>query len=96
MLYEVITDVFDVPIERIRIVQGDSDRVGVATGTGGSRETTVTGTAFVHCAQAIVEKGRLIAGHRLEAPAADIVFEVNEAGGAFVIVGTDRHMTIVV
>ncbi|MDX1374232.1 MAG: xanthine dehydrogenase family protein molybdopterin-binding subunit [Burkholderiales bacterium] len=91
---QLVSQKLGLPLERIRIVQGDSDRVGVATGTGGSRETTVTGTAFVHCAQAILEKGRLIAAHRLEAPAADIDFEVTDAGGAFVIAGTDRRMTI--
>ena len=91
---QMVSQKLGLPAERIRIVQGDSDRIGVATGTGGSRETTVTGTAFVHCAQAIVEKGRLIAAHRLEAPAADLEFEVNDAGGAFVIAGTDRRVTI--
>lgn len=91
---QMVSQKLGLPAERIRVVQGDSDRVGVATGTGGSRETTVTGTAFVHCAQAIVEKGRLIAAHRLEAPAADIEFVVDDIGGAFVIAGTDRRVTI--
>lgn len=79
----------------IAILQGDSDRVGVATGTVGSRETTVTGTAIVHCVRAIVAKGRLIAAHRMEAPVEDIEFTVDESGGAFVIAGTDRRMSIV-
>jgi carbon-monoxide dehydrogenase large subunit len=82
------------PVDRVRIVQGDSDRSGVASGTGGSRETTVTGTALVHCARAIIDKGRPIAAHLLEAPAADIEFVVDDAGGAFVIAGTDRRVTI--
>lgn len=91
---QVVSQQLGLPAEKIRIVQGDSDRTGVATGTGGSRETTVTGTAIVHCARIIIEKGRLIAGHLLEAPAADVEFEVGEAGGAFVIAGTDRRVGI--
>ncbi len=79
----------------IRIVQGDSDRTGVASGTGGSRETTVTGTAMVRAAKVIVEKGRRIAGHLLEAPATDIEFEVSDEGGLFRISGTDRRISIV-
>src|SRR6185369_1368765 len=73
----------------------DSDRTGVGIGSVGSCETTVTGTAIVHCARAIVEKGRLIAGHLLEAPPADVVFEVGASGGEFVIAGTDRRVTLV-
>ena len=91
---QIVSEQLGVPAERIRIVQGDSDRTGVATGTGGSRETTVTGTAIVHSARTIIAKGRLIAAHLLEAPAADIEFEVSDSGGAFVIAGTDRHIAI--
>lgn len=91
---QMVSEQLGVPAERIRIVQGDSDRTGVATGTGGSRETTVTGTAIVHSARRIIAKGRLIAAHLLEAPAADIEFEVSDSGGAFVIAGTDRRIAI--
>jgi len=91
---QIVSEQLGLAAERIRIVQGDSDRSGVATGTGGSRETTVTGTAVVHCARAIVAKGRLIAAHLLEAPPADVEFMVDDAGGAFVIAGTDRRVTI--
>ena len=40
-------------------MSGDSDKVGVGIGSVGSCETTVTGTAIVHCARIIIEKGRL-------------------------------------
>ncbi len=92
---QIVSQQLGVAAEQIRIVQGDSDRTGVASGTGGSRETTVTGTAIVHCARIIIEKGRLIAGHLLEAPSADVEFEVGATGGSFVIAGTDRRVSIV-
>jgi len=91
---QMASEQLGLPAARIRIVQGDSDRTGIATGTGGSRETTVTGTALVHCARAIIDKGRLIAAHLLEAPAADVEFVVDDAGGRFVIAGTDRGVSI--
>ena len=92
---QIVSQQLGLSADRIRIVQGDSDRTGVASGTGGSRETTVTGTAIVHCARIIIEKGRLIAGHLLEAPASDVEFEVSATGGSFVIAGTDRRVSIV-
>ena len=92
---QVVSQQLGLSRERIRVVQGDSDRVGVGMGSVGSCETTVTGTAIVHCARIIIEKGRLIAGHLLEAPAVDVAFEVGAEGGAFVIAGTDRRVSIV-
>ncbi len=92
---QVVSQQLGLPQERIHYVTGDSDRVGVGLGSVGSCETTVTGTAIVHCARIIIEKGRLIAGHLLEAPASDVEFQVTDAGGAFVIAGTDRRVSIV-
>lgn len=92
---QVVSQQLGVDADQIHILQGDSDRTGVASGTGGSRETTVTGTAIVHAARILVDKGRHIAAHLLEAPASDIVFEVGDEGGAFVIAGTDRRVSIV-
>ena len=86
---QVVSQQLGLSAERIRYVSGDSDKVGVGVGSVGSCETTVTGTAIVHCARIIIEKGRLIAGHLLEAPASDVEFEVTDAGGSFVIAGTD-------
>ena len=92
---QVVSQQLGLPSDRINYVYGDSDKVGVGIGSVGSCETTVTGTAIVHCARIIIEKGRLIAGHLLEAPASDVEFEVSDAGGSFVIAGTDRRVGIV-
>ena len=92
---QVVSQQLGLPQDMIRFLYGDSDLTGVGMGSVGSCETTVTGTAIVHCARIIIEKGRLIAGHLLEAPAADVEFEVSEGGGSFVIAGTDRRVGIV-
>jgi aerobic carbon-monoxide dehydrogenase large subunit len=57
-------------------------------GTGGSKSMIVSGNAIVQASQQVVEQGRQIAAHVLEAAAADIEFR----GGRFVIAGTDRSV----
>ncbi|MDP7668411.1 MAG: molybdopterin-dependent oxidoreductase, partial [Rhodospirillales bacterium] len=87
---QVVSDQLGLPLEAITVIQGDSDRVGVATGAGGSRAATVTGTAIFRAAQQIIEKGRRIAGQMMEASSDDIEFQ----GGAFSIWGTDRAIRL--
>jgi carbon-monoxide dehydrogenase large subunit len=49
-----------------------------------------TGTAIVEAAAKIIEKGKEVASHVLEAASSDIAFE----HGHFVIVGTDRAVSV--
>jgi carbon-monoxide dehydrogenase large subunit len=71
-------------------VQGDSDRITVGGGSGGSKSIMHSGTAIVEGAAKVIEKGKQLAGYVLEAAASDIAFE----RGQFVIVGTDRAISI--
>src|SRR6201997_1808321 len=59
-------------------------------GTGGSKSIMHSGTAIVEASAKVIEQGRQIASHVLEASAADIEF----AQGRFVIAGTDRAIGI--
>jgi carbon-monoxide dehydrogenase large subunit len=87
---QILHDRLGVPFERIRVVQGDSDVTGYASGTAGSRTLTVTGVGLWRCAEAIEAKGRKIAANLLEAAVEDIVAE----RGRFRIAGTDRAVGI--
>src|SRR5476651_929349 len=78
-----------VDVERINIVQGDSDVVPDGF-TGGSRTIAVAGVATMGVADKIIAKGKLVAASALEAAAADIDYK----DGAFRIVGTDRSMSL--
>ncbi len=78
-----------VDIERIRIVQGDSDIVPEGF-TGGSRTIAVNGAAMAGVAEKIIAKGKLVAASVLEASAADIDY----TDGTFRIVGTDRTLSL--
>ena len=53
---------------------GDSDRIGHGSGTGGSRSTTVTGGAIVESAEIIIAKARRIAAQMLETNLQDQIF----------------------
>jgi carbon-monoxide dehydrogenase large subunit len=79
-----------VPFERIRILQGDSDELLAGGGTGGSRSMMNSGMAIVEAAAKVVEQGKQIASHALEASPGDIEFK----NGKFVVAGTDREIGI--
>ncbi|MEO8137513.1 MAG: xanthine dehydrogenase family protein molybdopterin-binding subunit [Betaproteobacteria bacterium] len=84
---QLAVDVFGVPIERIRILMGDTDR-GTGFGSAGSRSLFVGGSAVHVAAGRTVDKAREIAAEELEAAPADI--EYREA--TFTISGTDRKI----
>ena len=87
---QIVAERLGVPIENVEIVHGDTDRIPFGMGTYGSRSVAVGGSAIVRAIDKIVEKGKKIAAHALEASAADITFE----GGQFTVAGTDKSTTI--
>ena len=84
---QLAVDVFDVPLDRIRIVQGDTDR-GTGFGSAGSRSLFVGGSAVRVAAERTVTHAQDLAATALEAAATDIEY----AAGAFTVVGTDRRI----
>ena len=83
-LAQLVVDVFDLPLDRIRIVLGDSDR-GDGFGSAGSRSAFIGGSAVHVGAERTIDHARLIAAGKLEAAAADIDYR----GGRFHVKGTD-------
>ena len=89
---QVLSDRLGVPFERIRMIQSDSDEMSEgAGGSGGSRSAIATSGAILEASEAVIERGRKIAGHLLEAAVEDVEF----AGGVFRVAGTDRTIDIV-
>ena len=84
---QVLSEKLGIPFERIRLLQGDSDELLAGGGTGGSKSIMHSGTAIVEASAKVIEQGKQIASHVLEAAVTDIEF----AHGRFVIAGTDRH-----
>ena len=88
---QMVSDFLGVPYESIHLMQGDSDKVAMGRGSVGSRSMTVGGSALRNAADIIIEKGKKIAGHVLEASESDIEFDEGE----FIVSGTDKKINIV-
>ncbi|MCP5155766.1 MAG: xanthine dehydrogenase family protein [Ectothiorhodospiraceae bacterium] len=86
---QIAATILGLDIEAVDVVEGDTDRVGHGSGTGGSRSTTVTGAGIHRAGLEVIEQARQIAAHLMEADVADI----EAGGGRFTVVGTDRSLT---
>lgn len=87
---QLIADGLGLPMERIRVVQGDSDRIATGNGTGGSCMLSVAGNALQMTIDRIVEKGKQVASLLLEAAEIDIDYRP----GSYFIKGTDRDISL--
>ena len=87
---QIVSAKLGIPYENIVFKQGDTDLIASGGGHGGSRSTHMGGSALHQASESIVDKGRAIAAHALEAAEADIEF----AEGRFVVAGTDRALDI--
>lgn len=87
---QIVADRLGLPLDGVRVVEGDTDAIGYGNGTGGSRSMMIGGSATVLACDRIIEKGRRIAAHLLETAPDDIEF----AGGRFAVAGTDRTLSL--
>ncbi|HUK59692.1 MAG TPA: xanthine dehydrogenase family protein molybdopterin-binding subunit [Stellaceae bacterium] len=87
---QIVVNRLGIPFERLKLLQGDSDQLLFGGGTGGSRTAMMGGTALLTACDKVIEQGKQIAAHFLEAAVADIEF----SEGKFRIVGTDRSIGI--
>ncbi len=87
---QVVADRLGVPIENIDVVHGDTGRIPFGMGTYGSRSIAVGGAAIMKALDKVIDKGKKIAAHMLEAADSDIEFK----NGAFTVAGTDRKKTM--
>ncbi|MCB1000598.1 MAG: xanthine dehydrogenase family protein molybdopterin-binding subunit [Acidimicrobiales bacterium] len=65
-----------IDVDRIRLLDGDTDLVRTGGGTGGSRSLQLGGSAVMRATEALVDKAKRLAAHLLEAAEADIVVDV--------------------
>jgi carbon-monoxide dehydrogenase large subunit len=91
---QVLSSRLGIPFEKISLLQGDSDEMLAGGGTGGSKSMMASGAAIVEASERVIENGKKIAAHVLEAALADIEFQLGPSGGRFGIVGTDRAVGI--
>ncbi len=87
---QLLSDRTGIPVERIRIVQGDSDLVATGGGTGGSRSVTVQGAAILAVVETVVAAMTPFLAAEFGVGADAVRFE----DGAFRAQGTNRALTM--
>ena len=86
MVATLTAEALGVPVERVRVMLGDTDLTPYGLGGWGSRSTNVFGGALLKAARTVTDKGRVIAAHLLEAAVGDIVAE----DGVFHVAGSPQ------
>jgi carbon-monoxide dehydrogenase large subunit len=85
---KIVAEKLDIPVQQIKHRQGDTDMDLKGFPSVASRSSMTAGSATVRVVEAMVEKGKKIAAHVLEAAEGDIGYRA----GAFGVVGTDRKI----
>jgi len=83
---QIVSERLGLPPERIKVFWGDSDLLGAGRGNGGSGAIGVGGSAVLRATEKVIERGRRIAAHMLEAATDDVML----TDGRFTVAGTDR------
>jgi carbon-monoxide dehydrogenase large subunit len=84
---QLAVDVFGVPIERIRVIQGDTD-LATGFGSAGSRSLFTGGTAVTVASERTITRAKALAAEALEVGEPDIEYTQM----LFRVVGTDRSI----
>ena len=87
---QVVSQWLGVPYDDVALITGDSDIVEEGGGTHSDRSMRLGGFVMVKASEQIIDKGKKIAGHLLEAADTDIEFKE----GRFSVAGTDRSISI--
>ncbi len=90
MYAQMVSETLGIGLDRIRVIDGDTDLAPYGHGTNSSRSAALGGAALHMAADRLIEKGRRIAAEILEASGGDLVFRA----GQFVVDGTDRSIGI--
>ena len=91
-MYKILlSDRLGIPQEQIRVSRNDTDLAADGGGTFASRTAVLGGSAARIATDKIIEKGKKIAAHILEAASADIEFSQS----TFTVTGTDRSVKLI-
>lgn len=90
MFKQILHERLGIDPGEVQYIDGDTDRVAFGMGTNGSRSTVIGGSALYMAAGKVIDKGKRIAAHLLEADVKDVEF----ADGSFRVAGTDRSVPL--
>ena len=85
---QLVSARLEIPIDRVRVLEGDSDRIAKGGGTGGSSSLPIAATTIDRATGDLIRNGKESAADILEAATADIDY----GHGAFSVIGTDRRI----
>ncbi len=88
-LAQLVVDAFGVPIDKVRIVMGDTDR-GTGFGSAGSRSIFTGGSAVRVGSERTIDAAKLLAAKELEVAAEDVTY----ADATFKVKGTDIKLDL--
>src|SRR5665213_4097366 len=83
---QLVAERLDLPPERVRVVQGDTDLIATGAGTGGSSSIPVGGVSVDRASKTLGDQLKELAADALEAASTDLEI----GGGAIRVAGTDR------
>jgi len=86
---QLVADRLDLPPDKVRVIQGDTDRIATGAGTGGSSSIPVGGVAVDRAGRTLGEQLKQLAADALEASAGDMEI----ADGGVRVAGTDRAIS---
>ncbi|CAH1651017.1 MULTISPECIES: xanthine dehydrogenase family protein molybdopterin-binding subunit [unclassified Chelatococcus] len=88
VMAQICSDVLGVPIERIRVIHGQTDRISIGFGAFASRVTVMTGSAVKMASEALKEKAIALAAPLLQADVGALTLEMGR------VVSRDSGATI--
>ena len=88
---QLVAERLDLPPERVRVVQGDTDLIASGAGTGGSSSIPVGGVSVDRASKTLAEQLKQLAADALEAAPTDMEI----ADGTVRVAGTDRAISFV-
>lgn len=87
---QLVADKLEISMDRVTVIEGDTDRIATGGGTGGSSSLPIAGVTMMKAADAFLDNARELAAEKLETAAVDLEY----GQGAFTVVGTDRKATL--
>ncbi len=85
---QLLSNRLQIPMESIRVIEGDTDELADGGGTGGSSSLTIAGPTIERAARTLIDNARKQAADRLETAPADIEY----GDGRFTVAGTDKSI----
>jgi carbon-monoxide dehydrogenase large subunit len=83
---QLVADRLDLPPDKVRVIQGDTDRIASGAGTGGSSSIPIGGVSVDRASKTLGDQLKQLAADALEASSGDMEI----ADGAVRVAGTDR------